>query len=100
MTLEIDALPDIQRLIASGEFVVYLAQAAQIPVVLQEIGRLREVTFRSTGEGTGKAIDGLILVDLTTTQTKLLRRFLGQDRWPDPRSPSRIAVVPSRARAL
>lgn len=57
LTLEIGNLPDIQRLVEAGEFVVYLAQATQIPAVLQEIGRLREVTFRSIGEGTGKTVD-------------------------------------------
>jgi putative hemolysin len=36
---------------------VHLAPARQIPNVLREIGRLREVTFRQAGEGTGGAID-------------------------------------------
>jgi putative hemolysin len=36
---------------------VFLAEARQIPNVLREIGRLREVTFRQAGEGTGGAID-------------------------------------------
>jgi putative hemolysin len=39
------------------EFAVYLAPAAQIPNLLNEIGRLREVTFRATGEGTGRSLD-------------------------------------------
>lgn len=54
---EVAALSAAQRLVDHGEFVVYLAQAAQIPAVLQEIGRLREVTFRAIGEGTGKTVD-------------------------------------------
>src|SRR5690606_39210182 len=29
----------------------------QIPNVMREIGRLREITFRATDEGTGKSID-------------------------------------------
>ena len=33
------------------------ARAPQIRNVLREIGRLREVTFRAAGEGTGKAMD-------------------------------------------
>jgi putative hemolysin len=41
----------------SGEMKVVLARAHEIPYVLDEIGRLRELTFRETGEGTGKAID-------------------------------------------
>jgi hypothetical protein len=34
-----------------------MAYAEQIPNGLEEIGRLREVTFRRVGEGTGKSID-------------------------------------------
>ncbi|MEX2516601.1 MAG: lysophospholipid acyltransferase family protein [Gammaproteobacteria bacterium] len=36
---------------------VYIARASQIPWLLQELGRLREITFRAVGEGTGRAID-------------------------------------------
>jgi putative hemolysin len=36
---------------------VYCAPAARIPQVLHEIGRLRELTFRAVGEGTGQALD-------------------------------------------
>jgi putative hemolysin len=39
------------------EFAVYLAPAGDIPNVLREIGRLRELTFRGAGEGTGNALD-------------------------------------------
>jgi putative hemolysin len=39
------------------EFAVYLAGADAIPNALHEIGRLRELTFRGTGEGTGDALD-------------------------------------------
>ena len=52
---EIDRLPD--PVAASDDLMVYLAQARQIPNVLREIGRLREITFRQAGEGTGGAID-------------------------------------------
>ena len=38
-------------------FHVYCARADQIPRVLQEIGRLRELTFRAVGEGTGRCSD-------------------------------------------
>jgi len=54
---EIRALPEETVLLRSGEFSVYLAEARQIPHALHEIGRLREVTFRAAGEGTGQAID-------------------------------------------
>ena len=36
---------------------MYLAAADAIPNVLREIGRLRELTFRGAGEGTGAALD-------------------------------------------
>lgn len=51
------ALPESCRLIKNGEFTVYCASADQLPVVLPEIGRLRELTFRAVGEGTGEATD-------------------------------------------
>ncbi len=40
-----------------GPLEAYVASAASIPLLLNEIGRLREVTFRHVGEGTGKEID-------------------------------------------
>jgi len=57
MEREIQHLPPEQILIESGDDFVILAKAPQIPQVMREIGRLREVAFRSVGEGTGKAID-------------------------------------------
>src|SRR5262249_53907969 len=54
---EVAALPAAQRLVDGAEFAVYLASSAQIPLVLREIGRLRELTFRTIGEGTGQAVD-------------------------------------------
>lgn len=57
LTAEIDTLPQRQRLIDNGSFHVYWACASQIHCVLQEIGRLRELTFRSVGEGSGKCSD-------------------------------------------
>jgi putative hemolysin len=54
---EVERLPKDQVLIESDEYVVYQAKAHQIPNVLFEIGRLRELTFRQAGEGTGKPID-------------------------------------------
>jgi len=44
-------------LAAQGGLEVYLAASGEIPVILEEIGRLREVTFRAVGEGTGRAVD-------------------------------------------
>jgi putative hemolysin len=54
---EIEQLPCRQRLVQSGAFSVWQARSDQIPHVLLEIGRLREVSFRQAAEGTGKPID-------------------------------------------
>jgi putative hemolysin len=54
---EIDALPRDQRLIDRGGFHVYCSHSRQTPRVLQEIGRLRELTFRAVGEGSGRGAD-------------------------------------------
>jgi hypothetical protein len=54
---DLAGLPPTQQLISSGDFVVYMARAAQIPNILKEIGRLREITFRDAREGTGKTVD-------------------------------------------
>ena len=40
-------------LLESGKYQVFYASAAQLPAVLPEIGRLREIAFRQAGEGTG-----------------------------------------------
>lgn len=54
---EIAALPDERCLAENSEFAVHLGMAGEIPQLLQEIGRLRELTFRRAGEGTGKTRD-------------------------------------------
>lgn len=54
---EIEKLPKDRCLAEHGEFAVYCAKADQAPWLLQEIGRLRELTFRACGEGTGKPCD-------------------------------------------
>ncbi|HUO32002.1 MAG TPA: lysophospholipid acyltransferase family protein [Bryobacteraceae bacterium] len=54
---EIAKLSPDRTLIETEEFSVLLATAQEAPNVLHEIGRLREVTFRQAGEGTGKAVD-------------------------------------------
>ena len=40
-----------------GSLSVYVAEAGDIPCGLREIGRLRELTFRAAGEGTGNEED-------------------------------------------
>ena len=54
---EITALSGSSQLSTQGPFDVYLALADEIPNILLEIGRLREVTFRAVGEGSGKGRD-------------------------------------------
>jgi putative hemolysin len=54
---EIAQLGDDACLVQSGSFRVFCAPASAIPSTLQEIGRLREVTFQAAGKGTGRAID-------------------------------------------
>ncbi len=54
---EIDGLPVECKLVESGGYEVYSASADQIPNTLREIGRLREITFRQAGEGTGRSLD-------------------------------------------
>ena len=57
LALEINRLPQPSCLESSEEYDVYFASPAQIPLILREIGRLRELTFREVGEGTGQALD-------------------------------------------
>ncbi|TYP99626.1 putative hemolysin [Tenacibaculum adriaticum] len=45
------------RLLQSKNYEVFFANAKDIPNLLHEIGRLREVTFREVGEGTNDSID-------------------------------------------
>ena len=54
---EINSLPSEQKLLSSGEFDVLVFTSEQGPTLLREIGRLRELTFRQAGEGTGQSID-------------------------------------------
>ena len=54
---EIAELPPDRCLAENSEFAVYLGMAPEIPQLLLEVGRLREITFRRAGEGTGKTRD-------------------------------------------
>ena len=57
LAADIAALPADALLVENEDLLVFVARAAALPNVLREIGRLREVTFRDVGEGTGRAID-------------------------------------------
>jgi len=46
-----------KRLLISKNYEVFLAEANSVPYILQEIGRLREITFREVGEGTNNSTD-------------------------------------------
>jgi len=54
---EVEGLPREQLLLESEGYEVFFARSDQIPRLLREIGRLREVCFRQVGEGTGKSLD-------------------------------------------
>ncbi|MFD1062806.1 GNAT family N-acyltransferase [Winogradskyella litorisediminis] len=45
------------RLLESKNYEVFLATADEMPNILRELGRLREITFREVGEGTNESID-------------------------------------------
>jgi len=57
MAAEIAALAPARRIATSNELEVWHVSASEAPWILQEIGRLRELTFRAVGEGTGRARD-------------------------------------------
>lgn len=50
-------LPAQRHLFAHGDMDVYLAPAAEMSPVMDEIARLRELSFREVGEGTGHPSD-------------------------------------------
>jgi putative hemolysin len=54
---ELGALGEGGRLATLGPLEVYCAPGRAVPHLLDEIGRLREETFRAVGEGTGHARD-------------------------------------------
>lgn len=54
---EIQSLPSSRLLVEQGDWQVWQIEQSAAPSVLREIGRLREITFRAAGEGTGRAAD-------------------------------------------
>ncbi len=57
MAAEVAQLDDSRKLYTSGQYEVLIAQRADIPTIVREIGRLRELSFRAVEEGTGQARD-------------------------------------------
>ncbi len=54
---DIQALPVDCALVKQNDYLVVCARADQLPNVMREIGRLRELTFREADEGTGEPLD-------------------------------------------
>ena len=54
---EIDGIAEDDLLFSMKNYDIYCSPSVKIPNVLNEIGRLREVTFRAVGEGTNRSID-------------------------------------------
>ena len=57
MEVELAALDPSHFVAEQGSLAAVLARADEVPNVLREIGRLRETTFRGSGEGTGRSFD-------------------------------------------
>jgi len=57
LTKEISGLGPGHLVTETAEFQVWVAIAQEIPNTLREIGRLRELSFRRAGEGTGRSLD-------------------------------------------
>ncbi|MCB9255684.1 MAG: GNAT family N-acetyltransferase [Chitinophagales bacterium] len=54
---ELNAISDTNLISSRGDFNLYLCKAKKIPNTIQEIGRLREESFRNIGEGTNESMD-------------------------------------------
>lgn len=54
---EIETIIEDYLLFSMKNYSIYCAPSIKIPNILNEIGRLREVTFRTVGEGSNRSID-------------------------------------------
>ena len=54
---EITALPESAYLLSGSDLDVYITQLGEESALMRELGRLREITFRDVGEGTGRNKD-------------------------------------------
>lgn len=57
LSAEIERLAPVTRLLSTGNFDVYFERAAAMPKLMHDIARLRELSFRDVGEGTGLTLD-------------------------------------------
>ena len=53
---EIERIED-RLLLESAPYRLYLSDSGDIPNIMRELGRLREIVFRGVGEGTGTSLD-------------------------------------------
>lgn len=74
---EIAALPEEQHLVAYKQFDVYYGFQSQLPNVVKEIARLRELVFREHDEGSGEPRD-TDNFDATYTQLFIVNREEGR----------------------
>ena len=56
MTSEVEGLTQEQLLVETEDFLVGYKNHTQVDELMHEIGRLREITFRAVGEGSGKSL--------------------------------------------
>lgn len=54
---EIEAQPESHIMLDQGDYRIICAQGRHLPIIMPELGRLREICFREVGEGTGLARD-------------------------------------------
>ncbi len=54
---ELEQIPPQNLLLEAGKLRLYAVATTQIPLLMREIARLREITFRSVGEGTLREMD-------------------------------------------
>ncbi len=54
---EIEKIREDYSLFSSEQFDVFCTPSIEIPQIMNELGRLREITFRAVGEGTNRSMD-------------------------------------------
>lgn len=57
LVMEINGLGPEHLLISEGDYQIFVAKGSEIPEMMFEIGRQREITFRGVKEGSGKSTD-------------------------------------------
>ncbi len=57
ITFEVEKIREEYTLFSSDQFDVFCTPSIEIPHIMNELGRLREITFRGVGEGTNRSMD-------------------------------------------